>query len=91
MTDKRNTADDRNQRPLTAPDGGRISRQQLLNVLADEGYSAGQWRGWLKEVLTELEQEEGPEQSEVDQRLVRAIRKTLDDYQAGKPIADDTL
>lgn len=90
MTHDRTSRGD-NRGPLTASDGGRVTRQQIMNVLANPGYSAGQRKGRLKEALTELEQEEGRAQSEEDRRLARAIKKILDDYQAGKPISDDTL
>ena len=71
--------------------GDDLSREEIMDVLADEGYSAGDRKGWLKKVLTRLAQ--APQDSPDADRdaLVREIKRVLDRNIPGEPEADDTL
>lgn len=71
--------------------GDDLSREEIMDVLADEGYSAGDRKEWLKKVLTRLAQEpqDGPDADR--DALVREIKRVLDRNIPGEPEADDTL
>lgn len=61
-------------------------------MLADEGYSASQRRGWIKEVLTDLEMEHARSPSREREKLISKVKLIIDELQDGtKPIADDLL
>jgi hypothetical protein len=69
-----------------------ITLQEIGQVLADAGYSAGERSGWLKQVLTELEQSEAGTPTPARRELIRSVKELLRDEQdAGSPIADDVL
>jgi hypothetical protein len=68
-----------------------ISPDEIRDVLADEGYSAGERKNWLKTVLTEI-QKERPELPAAERnRLMDEVRSVIGANQDGKPIADDVL
>jgi hypothetical protein len=71
--------------------GEELSRAEIMDVLADEGYPAGGRKGWLKKVLTRLakQQQESPDERRAE--LVAEIKDILDDNVSGDPKADDTL
>ena len=71
--------------------GEDMSRTEIMDVLADEGYSAGGRKGWLKKVLTRLakSQQQAPDGKRAE--LVSEIKDILDDNVSGKPEAEDTL
>lgn len=77
---------------LRAPgQGDRITRNEIFEILADEGYSAGDRKAWLRQVLTQLA---GPSHNASDpdrEALVEEIKTILDRQVPGKPEADDTL
>ncbi|QDY99276.1 hypothetical protein FQ775_02205 [Nitratireductor mangrovi] len=83
------TSNKGNDERLATPGGGKVTRQQVMNVLANPGYSADARKGRLKEALTALERDK--HLSDEDRELADAIRQILDDYQAGRPISDDVL
>lgn len=57
-----------------------VTRQELQQILADRGYSAGAREEKLKEALTELTQAEADAQNPDPERseMIRTIRHTLD-------------
>jgi hypothetical protein len=71
----------------------RISPQEIQDVLADDGYAAGDRKEWLKSVLTDLTGEApgpdgaGPER----ERLIEAIKTVIDENQEERPISGDLL
>lgn len=81
-----------NIKPLRDPHtGAPVTREEIMDVLAREGYSADQRKGWLKEVLTELigEEEKNPDPDQ--NRMITEVKQILDDQQSGDPMSDDTL
>lgn len=79
-------------KPLRDPHTGTpVTREEIMDVLAHEGYSADQRKGWLKEVLTELigEEERNPDPNQ--KRMIKEVKEILDDQQSGDPMSDDTL
>ncbi len=87
MTDKE-PAEDARQLPEIGED---LSRNEIMDVLADEGYSAGGRKGWLKKMLTRLakEQEGNPDPNRA--HLVSEITDILNENVSGVSEADDTL
>lgn len=77
---------------LRAPgEGDRISRNEIFEVLADEGYSADDRKAWLKEVLARLSGRQGDSADPDHAALVEEIKAILHDQIPGDPEADDTL
>jgi hypothetical protein len=60
--------------------GRRVSPEEIRDVLADEGYSAGARKTRLKTVLTELQEGDGAETAE-RRRLIEEINAVIDDSQ----------
>ncbi|RKF12712.1 hypothetical protein D6850_17295 [Roseovarius spongiae] len=71
--------------------GDELSRNEIMAVLANEGYPAGGRKGWLKEVLTHLAAKEGRVSGDERDELVAEIREVLDENVSGDPKADDSL
>ncbi|MFC6643415.1 MULTISPECIES: hypothetical protein [Sulfitobacter] len=71
--------------------GENLTRNEIMDVLADEGYPAGGRKGWLKQVLTQLatEQRESPNGTRAE--LVAEITDILNENVPGDPKADDSL
>ncbi|MBI1251837.1 MAG: hypothetical protein GC189_10225 [Alphaproteobacteria bacterium] len=80
--------------PESAPplhhDGNPITVEDINEVLANEGYSADQRKGWLKEVLTELTSRNRDDAPGRD-HLVAHIKAILNDNQDGEPIAEEAI
>jgi hypothetical protein len=68
-----------------------ITREEIMYVLADEGYSADQRMGWLKEILTQLTAQEASLPVEQRKELISEIKAILDVQLANDPMADDVL
>ncbi len=88
MTDDRKPAEDSRQFPEI---GEELSRNEIMNILTDEGYPAAGRKGWLKSVLTRLakEQDENPDPNRAE--LVAEIKDILNENVSGEPEAEDTL
>lgn len=71
--------------------GDDLTREEIMDVLADEGYSAGDRKGWLKKVLTRIAQAPQDNPDADREALVREIKRVLDRNIPGEPEADDTL
>ena len=71
--------------------GDRISLDEIREVMADTGYSADQRKGWLKNVLTDLAQQQTGSPSSARSELIETVKQIIDDNQSGKPIARDVL
>ncbi len=67
----------------------QITLQEIQDALADEGYSANQRKGWLKELLTDLERAQAADPSGDHAELVGEIKEIIRRYQHGKPMSDD--
>jgi hypothetical protein len=82
---------ERHRRLPELRDDRPISADEIRDVLADEGYSAGERKTWLKSVLTELQQ--GPQEASTPERrrLIDEVKSIIAAYQDGKPVADDVL
>lgn len=79
-------------KPLRAPHSGTpVTREEILNVLANEGYSADQRKGWLKKVLTNLTAQEADVPDMNQRRLIEEVKEILDEQQNGGPLSDDVL
>ena len=62
--------------------GRRVSPEEIRDVLADEGYSAGARKAWLKTVLTELQEGDGSGAETAERRrLIEEINAVIDDSQ----------
>ncbi|WP_322867963.1 hypothetical protein U5922_018140 [Aquicoccus sp. G2-2] len=68
-----------------------LSRTEIMDVLADEGYPAAGRKGWLKSVLTRLAKEEQESPNKKRAELVAEIKDVLDENVSGDPKANDTL
>lgn len=79
-------------RTPTTPGAGRpITREEINDVLADEGYSADERKTWLKDVLTDLTAHR-PETPDPDRdELIEEVRRIIDAHQNGDTLADDVL
>lgn len=88
MTEDQKPAKDAGQFPEL---GEGLSRNEIMDILADEGYSAGGRKGWLKRVLTRLatEQQENPDANRAE--LVEEIKDILNENVSGDSEAEDTL
>ncbi len=78
------------KRALDAPERDwPISRNEILEVMADEGYSADGRKAWLKDVLTRVsqEQEENPEPDR--KKLMDEIREILHGHVSDQTEADE--
>lgn len=71
--------------------GGRVTLQEIQDVLAHGGYSADKREAWLKELLTDVTQEQSKTPSPAKEKLIAAIKAIIDANQKGKAIADDVL
>ncbi|MFG6585275.1 hypothetical protein [Sulfitobacter sp. 1A12779] len=71
--------------------GKNLSRNEIMDVLADEGYSASGRKGWLKQVLTRLETEQHESPNSTRAELVAEISDILKENVPGDPKADDSL
>lgn len=69
--------------------GGGVSRQELEDVLADEGYSADRRKGRLKEILTRLVQEQEVSLNGDRAAMIEEVKAIIDEHQHRKPIAED--
>ena len=70
----------------------RITLQEIQDVLADQGYSADKRKAWLKEVLTDLEQEHSKTPSADRKQLIDSIKAIVGKLQkTGRPISNDVL
>ncbi len=76
---------------LPVPDGGSVTRQEIQDVMADEGYSGDRRKGWLKQVLTALTQEHRRSPSPERKQLIETVKDIMDRHQEGDPIAKDGL
>lgn len=70
--------------------GRNVTREEIQQVLADDGYSAGERQVWLKSLLSDLSQEDGEHETDaVDRELIDEIRQGVDRLQpAGEVQAD---
>ncbi len=76
--------------PLESPTKGRpISRNEILEVMADEGYSGDGRKAWLKEVLTQVAQGEDTDPDPERQELMQEIKEILHNQVDDDPKADD--
>ena len=73
------------------PRSGEISLEEIRDVLQDDGYSANQRKAWLKEVLTDLQDNRLKPRSRDRDDLVKAVKDIIADGQDTPPISDDTL
>ncbi len=71
--------------------GKNLTRNEIMDVLADEGYSASRRKGWLKQVLTRLETEQHESPNSTRAALVAEITDILKENVPGDPKADDSL
>lgn len=77
---------------LRAPsDDEPITRNEIMDVLADEGYSADSRKDWLKKVLTRLVTQQSETPSSDQQHLIDEIKAILRRQVPGDPKAEDTL
>lgn len=74
-----------------SPLGDEISPEEIQDLLEDDGYSANQRKAWLKEVLTELQDDKIKPRSGDREQLIREVKNILSDRQDTPPISDDTL
>jgi hypothetical protein len=77
---------------LHAPRSGqRISREEVMNILADEGYSADQRKGWLKEVLTQISGDDANPSDPEHAKLAEEIRAILGEQLDRPSVAEDGI
>ena len=73
----------------SAPESRAVTPEEIQDVLADPGYSAGDRKSWLIEALADL-QRDGASTHE-HQKVINEIKRAIDDNQKDKPVSDDTL
>lgn len=88
MTDDKKLTQNARQLPEVGED---LSRNEIMDVLADDGYSAGGRKEWIKTVLTRLAKEQVANPNKKRAELVSEIKNILDENVSGDPKADDTL
>ena len=71
--------------------GSDATIHEIQEVMADEGYSASQRKGWLKTVLTELEQTTTTSRSAEMHELIEQVKDIMDHHQDGEPVVKDGL
>ncbi|MGE0230294.1 MAG: hypothetical protein AB7O39_14535 [Flavobacteriaceae bacterium] len=76
---------------LRAPDGSPVGEEELRVLLAEEGYSADEREGWLKEVLTALTMAQGRAPTADREQLIAEIRDIVRAGTGRKPMSDDVL
>ena len=77
---------------LRSPEDGRqISRNEILDVMADEGYSAAERKTGLKKVLTQVAKAQTENPGPDPAKLQSGIRDILHRQVSSRPEADDTL
>ncbi|QFT92755.1 hypothetical protein FIU86_07860 [Roseovarius sp. THAF9] len=86
--------DTSNFEKLRTPDGGWVGPEELHQVLAEEGYSVGTRKQYLKTLLTRLSKAEckTSKARETQQALMQEVRDILSQEQGKKgqnPISDD--
>lgn len=86
MTDSTDTSG-----PPTSTERWPPSRNEILDVMADEGYSADSRKAWLKVVLTRISQEQETDPDPEREYLMKEIKEILHVQVSAKPEADDTL
>ena len=67
-----------------------VSRQELHDVLTDPGYSAGRRKAWLKNVLTQLQQQDNAASSPETSELISEVKGAIRSLQPQKPLSDKT-
>lgn len=88
MADNKKPPQDARQFPEVGED---LSRNEIMEVLADDGYSAGGRKEWLKTVLTRLSKAQVDNPNKKRAELVSEVKDILDENVSGDPEADDTL
>lgn len=79
-------------KPLREPQSGAsLTREEIQDVLLDEGYSAGQRKEWLKTVLTQLSAEQSENPDPERSHLISEVKEIVKTHQSGKPMSDDIL
>ena len=81
---------------LRTPQGGWVGPEELQDILADEGYSAGERKQYLKTLLTDLTADTPTEPHDGEDRRaladeVRCILEEEQDKHGNEPIAKDHL
>lgn len=79
------------KKPALPQAGGEISLEEIRDVLEDDGYSANRRKAWLKEILTELQDNRAKPQSPDRDDLIQAVKDIIADHQETPPISDDAL
>jgi hypothetical protein len=80
------------RRPLPDPQSHALTnREEIQDILSDEGYSADQRKDWLKALLTELSAEQSRQPDAERERLILEVKDIIDIHQSGKPKSDDVL
>lgn len=80
------------RKPLETPKSGKtITRDEIVDVLTDVGYSAGERKTWLKAVLTELFTAQTSDPDKRRERLISEVKEIIDKNQDGDPLSDDLL
>lgn len=88
MTKESKPAEDGRQLPEL---GEELSRNEIMAVLADDGYTSSGREGWLKTVLTRLTTEETDNPDANRAELISEIKKILNKNVSGESEAEDTL
>ena len=60
--------------------GRKVTREEIQQVLQDDGYSSSARQAWLKSLLTDLSQDEG-EGDPVDPELINDVERGIDRLQ----------
>lgn len=68
-----------------------MTREEIQDVLVDEGYSADQRKEWLKTVLTQLSAEQTENPDPERNKLISEVKEIVESHQSGKPMSDDVM
>ena len=68
-----------------------VSRQELQDVLMDPGYSAGQRKAWLKNVLTRLQRQNNTAANPETSEMISEVKDAIRSLQPEKPLSDKVM
>ena len=85
-------AKDSDRKQLRAPRSqAMITREEIQDVLLDDGYTADARKEWLKSVLTDLSASQASDPKPDRERLIDEVKNIIDEHQDGAPKSDDVL
>lgn len=77
---------------LKAPQSQEIiTREEIQDVLLDDGYTVDARKEWLKSILTDLSASQASDPKPDRERLIAEVKNIIDEQQDGAPKSEDVL